>query len=114
MREMSVTEQRYKAVLAVIGDGRTEGRHLRARQAVSLTAKLSARPTTTRGHCSAQTAPSLRDGHLVRAYAAEGMAVGWAQGCDGRNHQPPTPHQRDIVGRVLSGLVAEASYAGLV
>src|SRR5437879_13053697 len=25
MREMSVTEQRYKAVLAVIGDGRTVG-----------------------------------------------------------------------------------------
>jgi len=26
MREMSVSEQRYKAVLAVIGDGRTGGR----------------------------------------------------------------------------------------
>ena len=25
MREMSVTEQRYKTVLAVIGDGRTVG-----------------------------------------------------------------------------------------
>jgi hypothetical protein len=25
MKEMSVTEQRYKAVLAVIGDGRTVG-----------------------------------------------------------------------------------------
>ena len=94
MREMSVTEQRYKAILAVIGDGRTVGEVAR----------------------DWGVSPRTMHRWLAR-YEGDGL-----EGLNDRSHRPAhCPHQTSpgveamvLEMRSLSGHVVESASGGMM